>query len=53
MDTTKDNAPRVPTKDLATRLQRLEERLANELLSEENRCELDSLVARLRCKLAR
>ncbi len=51
MDATKSSAPAHPTKDPATRLKKLEERLANELLDEEERCELADLVARLHRRL--
>jgi gamma-glutamyl:cysteine ligase YbdK (ATP-grasp superfamily) len=48
MDTPKSRAHAHPSKDPATRLARLEERLADELLDEEERCELANLVACLR-----
>ncbi len=51
MDAPKSSAPARPTKDPATRLVELEERLANEVLDEEKRCELADLVARLRRRL--
>ena len=47
----KSSAPAHSTKDPATRLAKLEERLRHELLSEEERCELADQVVRLRRKL--
>jgi hypothetical protein len=51
VDAPKSSAPARPPLDPATRLKQLEERLANEMLDEEERCELADLVARLRRKL--
>ncbi len=52
MDTTKNNATRVPTKDPKVRLAKLEDRLANELMGIEERAELRDRVLRLRRRLA-
>jgi hypothetical protein len=51
VDTSKDNAPRVSPKDPAPRLTKLEERLRQEFLGEEERCELADRVVRLRHRL--
>ena len=51
MDAPKSSAPARPTESPATRLAKLEERLRQELLGEEERCELADLVGRLRRKL--
>jgi hypothetical protein len=47
----KSSVPAHPTKDPATRLQRLEEKYRHELLPEDKRLELYEVIVRLRSKL--
>jgi hypothetical protein len=47
----KSSAPRVPTKDPATRLAKLEEKYRHELLSEDERLQVYEAVVRLRRQL--
>ncbi|CAA9455847.1 MAG: hypothetical protein AVDCRST_MAG01-01-5179 [uncultured Rubrobacteraceae bacterium] len=51
MDVPKSSAPAHPTKDPATRLQRLEEKYRRELLPEDERLELYERIVRLRRRL--
>jgi hypothetical protein len=53
VDTSKDNAPRVPTKDPATRLQRLEEKYRREMMGEDERLQVYEAIVRLRRRLGR